>query len=321
MNHEGDAETMNPAQTLPRAPKRVTVSPLRYPGGKGLLYSRLRQIIRDNNLTSSTYVEPYAGGAGAALGLLVSGQVESIAINDLDPAVYAFWRSVVDDPDEFSRRVRAVDLTVKEWEKQREIYDTASRDDLLRLGFATFYLNRTNRSGVLNGGPIGGKDQTGNYKIDARFNRDTLLERIRLIGLYASRITVTNQDGREVIKRYADNPNAFIYADPPYFEKAGSLYKNAFDANDHKDLATCLNGVTAARWILTYDNVPQVGELYSERRSRLFSLNYSAHRVTKAQEVMVFSDSLTIPADIEAGHQELVSTGVLDSADKEGTPP
>lgn len=309
---------MSPSQTLLRAPKRVTVSPLRYPGGKGLLYSRLRQIIRENNLTSSTYVEPYAGGAGAALGLLVSGQVASIVINDLDPAVYAFWRSVVDDPGEFSRRVRTVDLTVKEWEKQREVYDTASPDDLLPLGFATFYLNRTNRSGVLNGGPIGGKDQSGNYKIDARFNRDTLLERIRLIGLHASRITVTNQDGREIIEQHADNPNAFIYADPPYFEKAGSLYMNAFDANDHADLATCLNRVTAARWVLTYDNVPQVGELYSERRSRLFSLNYSAHRVTKAQEVMVFSDSLTIPDDIESGHQELVSTGGLDLDYKEG---
>ena len=304
-----NVETMSPAQILPRAPKRVTVSPLRYPGGKGLLYSRLRQIIRDNSLTSSTYVEPYAGGAGAALGLLVSGQVASIAINDLDPAVYAFWRSVVNDPDEFSRRVRTVDLTVKEWEKQREIYDTAPRDDFLRLGFATFYLNRTNRSGVLNAGPIGGKGQTGNYKIDARFNRDTLLERIRLIGLYASRITVTNQDGREIIKQHAGNPNAFIYADPPYFEKAGSLYRNAFHANDHEDLAACLNGVKTARWVLTYDNVPQVGQLYSERRSRLFSLNYSAHRVTKAQEVMVFSDSLTIPADMESGHQKLINCG------------
>lgn len=309
---------MSPTQTLLRAPKRVTISPLRYPGGKGLLYSRLRQIIRDNNLTSSTYVEPYAGGAGAALGLLVSGQVASIAINDLDPALYAFWRYVVDDPDDFRRRVSTVELTVKEWEKQREIYNTASIDDLPLLGFATFYLNRTNRSGVLNGGPIGGKDQTGNYKIDARFNRDTLLERIRIIGLYASRINVTNQDGCEIIKQHADNPNAFIYADPPYFEKAGSLYMNAFDASDHKDLATCLNQVTTARWILTYDNVPQVGELYSERRRRLFSLNYSAHRVTKAQEVMVFSDSLTIPSDIESGHQELVSTGMLDSDDKEG---
>ena len=129
---------------------------------------------------------------------------------------------------------------------------------------------------------------------------------------------VTNQDGREIINEHADNPNAFIYADPPYFEKAGSLYMNAFGANDHENLASCLNGVTAARWILTYDNVPQVGELYSERRSRLFSLNYSAHRVIKAQEVMVFSDSLTIPANIESEHQKLVSTGVLDWDGKEG---
>lgn len=299
---------MSSTQTLSRTPKRVTVSPLRYPGGKGLLYSRLRQIIRDNNLTSSTYVEPYAGGAGAALGLLVSGQVAKVAINDLDPAIYAFWRAVVDQPDEFSRLVRTVDLTVEEWEKQREVYRTAQYEDLLQLGFATFYLNRTNRSGMLNGGPIGGRDQTGNYKIDARFNRETLLERIRLIGLHASRITVTNEDGRKVIKHYADHANAFIYADPPYFEKAGSLYMNAFDAYDHEDLAKCLNSVVRARWVLTYDSVPQVGVLYSNRRTRLFSLNYSAHRITKAQEIMVFSDSLTIPADIESAHVDLVKT-------------
>lgn len=303
---------MSLTQTSTRTPKRVTVSPLRYPGGKGLLYSRLRQIVRENGLTSSTYVEPYAGGAGAALGLLVSGQVAKIAINDLDPAVYAFWRAVVDEPNEFSQLVRNVDLTVKEWEKQRAVYDNAAQEDLLPLGFATFYLNRTNRSGVLNGGPIGGKDQTGNYKIDARFNRDTLLERIRLIALHASRITVTNQDGGDVIRQYADDDSAFIYADPPYFEKAGSLYMNAFNANDHEDLAKCLNGVVKARWVLTYDDVPEVHSLYSKRRRVLFSLNYSAHRVMKALEVMVFSDSLEIPTDIRVAGDALLEIGVTE---------
>lgn len=298
---------MSPTRTPTRSPKRVTVSPLRYPGGKGLLYSRLRQIIRENDLTSSTYVEPYAGGAGAALGLLISGQVEEIAINDLDPAVYAFWRAVVEEPDEFSRLVRTVDLTVDEWKKQREVYDSAPHNSFLQLGFATFYLNRTNRSGVLNGGPIGGKDQSGNYKIDARFNRDTLLERIRLIGLHANRIAVTNLDGREVIKRYAEHENAFIYADPPYFEKAGSLYMNAFDDSDHQSLADRLNLAKGARWVLTYDNVSKVHSLYSDRRRTLFSLNYSAHRVTKALEVMVFSDSLQIPMDIRVAGEELLA--------------
>lgn len=292
-------------QAATSARKRVTISPLRYPGGKGLLYSRLRTIIRENDLTSCVYVEPYAGGAGAALALLVSGQVERIAINDLDPAVYAFWNAVVTQPVEFTALVNSVELSVNEWEKQREVYLTSTRDGNLTLGFATFYLNRTNRSGVLNGGPIGGKDQAGNYKIDARFNREGLTERIRLIALHADRIAVTNEDGLHTIQRYSTQDDAFIYADPPYFEKAGSLYLNAFNDSDHRALAECLKNVQRAKWILTYDNVPQVAELYSDLRRRLFALNYSAHRVMKASEVMVFSPKLSISAEIEAGHADL----------------
>ena len=291
--------------TATSARKRVTISPLRYPGGKGLLYSRLRTIIRENNLTPSVYVEPYAGGAGTALALLVSGQVERIAINDLDPAVFAFWNAVVTQPDEFTELLNSVELSVDEWERQREVYLTSARDNHLPLGFATFYLNRTNRSGILNGGPIGGKDQTGNYKIDARFNRESLAERIRLIALHADRIAVTNEDGLRVIERYSDCDDAFIYADPPYIEKAVSLYRNAFQDSNHRDLADCLKGVQRANWILTYDNVPRVAELYSDLRRRLFALNYSAHRVMKASEIMVFSTELSIPEEIQSAHAAL----------------
>ena len=245
-------------------------------------------------MTSGTYVEPYAGGAGAALGLLITGQVHRIVINDLDPAVFSFWMAVVNYPVEFSKLIDDAALTVDEWSRQKEIYQEASREDHLRLGFATFYLNRTNRSGVLNGGPIGGMDQTGNYKIDARFNKNTLVERIRLIGLHAKRISVTNLDGMSVIKKYARRANTLIYADPPYFNKAGTLYLNSFTDGDHTALAACLNKLSEFKWVLTYDNVPQITELYSERRRELISLNYSAHRVVKAKEVMVFSDTLAV---------------------------
>lgn len=276
--------------------RRVTISPLRYPGGKGSLYSRLRAFVRANDLTQGTYVEPYAGGAGAALALLVTGQVQRIVVNDLDPAIFAFWSAVVAEPVRFSERIMKAKLTVKEWSRQKELYlDDAA--DQFELGFATFYLNRTNRSGVLNGGPIGGMDQTGNYKIDARFNREALAERIRVIGLHAPRISVTNVDGLKVIKKHARRPSTFIYADPPYVDKAGSLYLNSFEQNDHAQLAECLNGYADTKWVLTYDNVPQVRTLYSERRSSLFSLHYSAHRVVKAQEIMVFSDDLIIPSE------------------------
>jgi DNA adenine methylase len=185
-------------------------------------------------------------------------------------------------------------LTVKEWSRQKEIYLCAAVVNQLQLGFATFFLNRTNRSGVLNGGPIGGMDQSGNYKIDARFNKAALVERVRVIGLHARKILVNNHDGISVIRKYAKDPTTLIYADPPYFDKAGSLYLNSFSEADHASLANCLNGLAQTRWVLTYDNVAQVRELYGDRRSELFSLNYSAHRVVKAKEIMVFSDALVL---------------------------
>ncbi|BAW93612.1 DNA-methyltransferase [Actinomyces sp. Chiba101] len=272
--------------------RRPLVSPLRYPGGKSALYPRIRRLIRDLDLAGCTYVEPYAGGVGAGLGLLVTGQVERVIINDLDPAIYAFWSTVQSNPSWLIERIRRVELSVKEWRRQREVYTTADTSRISELGFATFYLNRTNRSGVLNGGPIGGLDQTGTYKIDARFNRESLAERIRLLSLYSDNIVVTSCDGIDVIREYSKRDNTFIYADPPYFEKAGSLYLNAFSSANHEALAQVLNKHSGSPWLLTYDNAPPVADLYRYRRRREFELRYSAHHVTTATEIAVLSDVL-----------------------------
>lgn len=284
-----------------RVAKRPRISPLRYPGGKAALYPRLREIIRKNGLSGCTYVEPYAGGAGAGLSLLVTGQVDRVIINDLDPAIAAFWTVTVQQPDWMLDKIRRVRLDVREWQKQKAIYMAANQADAAELGFATFYLNRTNRSGVLNGGPIGGLDQTGNYKIDARFNRDGLQERIRIISLYADKIEVSSRDGLSVIKEATRRSGTFIYADPPYFEKAGSLYLNAFKSENHEALAAVLNQRAMKNWVLTYDNVAQVPRLYPDRRRSEFDLYYSAHRVTKATEVMVYSDSLDVSSASDEG--------------------
>jgi DNA adenine methylase len=279
---------------LPAAPKRPVISPLRYPGGKSTLYLPLRAILRANDLTTGIYVEPYAGGAGAAVALLVTGQVQYIVINDLDPAIYAFWRAVLEDPRRFAKMIESVRLDLDEWGKQKELYLTAARDDYINLGFATFYLNRTNRSGTLNGGVIGGRRQDGRYKIDARFNRSELAERVRLIGMYGNRITLRNEDGLAIIEEYSQVPRALIYADPPYFDRSGSLYLNSFKEKDHMALAVKLNSLRNIRWLLTYDDVPQVHDFYAHRRREFITLNYSAHRVVKAREVMVYSDALAL---------------------------
>jgi DNA adenine methylase len=272
--------------------RRPLISPLRYPGGKSALYSRLKALIRDSELSGCTYVEPYAGGAGAGLGLLVTGQVGHVVINDLDPAIHAFWQTVIHEPEFLTDQIRRVKLDVAEWRRQREVYIQADTGDMTSLGFATFYLNRTNVSGVMNGGPIGGLDQSGNYKIDARFNRDGLIERIRILTLYSDNLTASTKDGVEIIEEYSRRSNCFVYADPPYFEKAGSLYMNSFTSEDHIRLAKTLNRLHNFSWLLTYDDVPQVSELYESRRRHPFQLSYSAHNVKKATEIAVLSDTL-----------------------------
>lgn len=267
-------------------------SPLRYPGGKSSLADFLGNVIAAMPVQPANFVEPFAGGAGAAVSLLLSGRVRSIVINDLDPAVFAFWNSLTADGANLLARVRDIQLTLAEWERQREAYKDGieGRRNQLDLAVAFFYLNRTNRSGVLNAGVIGGKSQSGRYKIDARFNRDQLLTRLTLLHDLRDRITVTSQDGRSVVEAYATDVDSFLYVDPPYVQMGGSLYLNSFTELDHALLALCLNRHSSANWVLTYDDVQLIRDLYAHRISTRFSLHYSANNRGLATELMVVSD-------------------------------
>lgn len=278
-----------------RTVKRPQFSPLRYPGGKSALFSLVSATVRANGASGGTYVEPYAGGAGIALGLLLLEQVERVVVNDLDPAIHAFWVAVTKHSEQFMAKLAGVSLSVDEWQRQRAVYLAADQDDPLSLGFATFFLNRTNRSGVLNAGVIGGQDQTGNYKIDARFNRATLLERCRLIALYSSRISISRKDGLEVIADHVGQPSTLVYADPPYYEKGSLLYLNAFDRADHEALAGVLNGAANGSWILTYDNHPEIAAMYEDRARHHIGVYYSVHEARKSSELLVTSDRLVLP--------------------------
>jgi DNA adenine methylase len=278
-----------------RAVKRPQFSPLRYPGGKSALFGLLSATVRANGASGGTYVEPYAGGAGIALGLLLTEQVERVVVNDLDPAIYSFWMAVTKHSEQFMSKLASVKLDVDEWQRQRRVYLKADSDDALGLGFATFFLNRTNRSGVLNAGVIGGQDQTGNYKIDARFNRESLLGKYKLIARYSSRITVTKRDGLEVIAEHVEQPNTLTYADPPYFEKGSLLYLNAFGQADHEALADVLNEAKDGSWMLTYDDHPVIEAMYPDRSRFDIGVNYSVHAARKSSELLVTSDALILP--------------------------
>lgn len=175
-----------------------TYSPLRYPGGKSKFYDYIREILKCNNLIGETYIEPFAGGAGLALKLLFNNDVKRIVINDFDPAIYSFWYSILYETDAFCGLIDSTPITLDEWKNQRNIYMDNSDYTSLKLGFATFYLNRTNVSGVIKGGVIGGQEQTGTYKMDARFNKENLIKKIMKISGYRDQIVLLKQDAKEI---------------------------------------------------------------------------------------------------------------------------
>lgn len=269
-----------------------TLSPLRYPGGKAALAGFFGDIIQTLGIDRARYVEPYAGGVGAGIALLREGIVHDLVINDIDPAVHAFWKSAVENNERLIDRVASTPLTIDEWQKQRAIYKARDESDPLRLGFAFFFLNRTNRSGILNAGVIGGQRQDGKYKIDARFNRETLIQRLAAIGEFSDRITVSDLDGRSVIQRYAGDHRAFMYIDPPYVQAGSQLYLNAFDGRDHMALAAIVNGVETAHWLMTYDTAPLIENLYREQFQCRLELTYSARYPGQAEELLVASKSV-----------------------------
>jgi DNA adenine methylase len=292
--------------TMPEpTPSQATVggafiTPLRYPGGKGRLGPWIAQIMRHNRISGGWYVEPYAGGSGAALFLLTQGYVDHIVINDADPVVYAFWRAVTTDCTAFVERVRRTPVTMKSWERQRKVLADPGIYEPLDVAFATFFLNRTNRSGILSAGVIGGKQQNGNFKLDARYNVPDLAARIERIGALAKNITVLGVDALSLLTDVAPGfPNrCLVYLDPPYYMKGSLLYRNHYGPNDHAAIAHC---VSQAEYplLVTYDDCPEVRRLYRGFDSTTFSLHYSTHMARPKTREILFYRNIELPSDPE----------------------
>lgn len=274
-------------------------SPLRYPGGKGRLAQYVIELVEMNDLTGDHYIEPYAGGAGIAITLLYLEYVSHIHLNDLNRSVHAFWRSVLDEPEALCRLVRDTPISVDEWKRQRAVQRTPDPDPLT-LGFSTFFLNRTNRSGIITGGIIGGKDQAGLWKLDARFNRQELAKRIAKIASYAPRISLYNRDAADFIEGPLKKipASALVYLDPPYYAKGRQLYQNQYVHADHARIAE-LVATIRHKWIVSYDNAEPIQQFYSAFRQQTFGLRYSAKDAYKGIEVMVFCDQLKTPGAVE----------------------
>ena len=264
-----------------------SVSPLRYPGGKSQFYNKTKKILFDNNLDDYIYIEPFAGGAGVALRLLYEKKVKKIVLNDYDPAIFAFWYSVLNLNHEFITMIRNTPVTIDEWYRQKDIYHNSQ--DKLYLGFATFFLNRCNRSGIILSNPIGGKGQTGNYCIDCRFNKEDLIQRIKRIFDYKSQIEIYNLDAEEFIRFYSKKRKTFWFIDPPYYHQGSKLYKNFYTPQNHLALKEVIfKCLKYKKWILTYDKCEEIKEIYCRKKKIIIELKYCVENKKRAEEYLFY---------------------------------
>lgn len=288
--------------TMPN--KNTFYSPLRYPGGKRKLYPFIKLMIRKNNIQNGTYIEPFAGGAAIALALLTQNDVNQIVINDYDIAIYSFWRAIIEETDAFISLIENTSVDIETWEKQKQIYNI-QKEYSLELGFATFFLNRTNRSGILKAGPIGGYNQSGQYKINVRFNKKNLITRILKIAEKKKNIHLYNQDINDFIKKTIPKyENIFVYFDPPYFKKGKELYTNFFTYEDHKRIAEIIKKLKCP-WVMTYDNVVEIINLYNGHICKEYDLNYSVANTGKSSEIMFIN-----PDDMWPSYDELKQANI-----------
>lgn len=287
-----------------------TDSPFRYPGGKTQLYDFILNLLKINN-TNHTYCEPFAGGSGLPMKLLINNEVDSVWINDFDKSIYSVWKNIIDNPDKLISKINEVpfdihggqksdEYNISFWKEQRELYlKEKNYQNSIDNAFATLFLNRTNRSGIITGGPIGGYGQTGT-KIYERFNKKTLINKINIIHSLSDRIKLTGMDALDMIPEIKDNldiDNDFIFFDPPYFEQGAKLYFSSLDEDDHAELAKDILSLNNHKWITTYDKSPQINDMYSLAKHRFeYELNYSANNSNRGKrpELMFGSPTLKL---------------------------
>ena len=266
-------------------------SPLRYPGGKRFLTGRIAQLISQNGMKNQPYCEPFSGGAAVGLTMLNNMTISRFHLNDLDTPLYLFWKAVLDDTENLISAIRNTPVDIPEWRRQREIHQRADASNPFELGFATFFMNRCNRSGISQASPIGGYAQKGKWKVDARFNRRTLEQRVQRVAEMRDRIQLTNLDAIELMEGL-EPCGTFVYLDPPYCSNGERLYQHSYKQQDHRKLAEYVLTHPGLAWAMSYDKHPLTQELYAECQIEKIVLGYSLQKKRVEQEILIIPNHM-----------------------------
>lgn len=282
-------------------PNPLPVSPLRYPGGKALLAGYIADVLEAHLLVGCTFYEPYLGGASVSLELLGKGSISNAVWVERDPLVYAFWRSVLTDPDGLCAAIDDLDVSIETWEgfqHYREVRTPRTRKySVLELGVAGLFFNRTNFSGIIGAGPIGGRSQSSKYGIDCRFNKERIKEQIRSVSTYSDLITIHYDDAVDFMRKNSEALSTgfcFTYIDPPYYSQGRKLYRYFYEEQHHIDLADFI-GKQGYPWLISYDDHARIKELYAENRIQPIYLDYNVKSSKRATELLISNIEIPPP--------------------------
>ncbi len=280
----------------------VSSNPLRYPGAKRFLVDYIDALLSSNNLIGCTFFEPYAGSAAVGLELLRKNRIRNLVLCEKDVLLYAFWESVFRHTEALCNLIETTPITIKTWLALAKFRETneVNEDNLVHLGFAGLFFNRTNFSGILKANPIGGINQTSQYSIDCRFNKVKIIEVIRELAAHSDCVEVYNNDAIAFLKtqttRFIGN-TCFVYLDPPYFEQGKKIYRHYYTNFDHTALAKYIHKARYFDWLISYDDAPFICGLYSDSGAKYqpIFLDYSCAPKVRSHGQELLISNLPLP--------------------------
>ena len=265
---------------------KIVKSPLRYPGSKQKFARTLSDIISKNKISPDLFIEPFSGGASISLYFLQTNLVKNIALIEKDPLIASLWKTIFFDSEWLVKKIKNLDITIDKWRYFKNYNPRTIRNKALKC----LFLNRTNFSGILKAGPIGGQKQISQYKIDCRFNKCNIINRIEVLSKYKDKVLFIEEGDYEDILKNKQNilpKNTFIYFDPPYVNKAKALYNFYFNDADHVRLKNYIKNLKC-NWLLSYDYEPPISKLYENfSNTGFFDIIYTSsankHRPKKKE--------------------------------------
>jgi DNA adenine methylase len=228
--------------------RRALRSFIAWVGGKRQLAKQIVSLIPEHR----AYVEVF-GGAGWVLFAKPKNISSGEIFNNINKDLIGLFRVVRERLAEFYCRQNFLLTSNVEFQEFLERSRRGAWLDDVDRAVGLYYLIKNSFSNLCRSYSLRCATRIP-YKPDPAFLEE-VRDRLRGVQLHSL-------DFEELIGR-TDRPETFYYLDPPYtVADRGGYYQHAFSEKDHRRLARVLRAVKG-RFLLSYDDVPLVRELYA----------------------------------------------------------